>query len=539
MKYFKILMMSILLTTITFAFGEDNFFYTNVTNSITNTLQKKSNNSSIKQVYRNLYFVPIWINENDLSYLAKSLFKTIEKDSTISHNSNLYKKFKALEVLSKNVYSSGTLINKVDLELKITALYLSYATHSLYGDINWGTFRQRIKRNKGEWATHKPLASPIQAIKIFVSNGEINFNQFKPKTFKYAQLENELKRYREYQISGKWQPLPNFGSLKVGTTSKALPMIRERLRFMGDYDVKCGNLSSTKADLCIKNALIRFQKRHGLKVTGYVNKTTKALLNQSIEYKIRKLSLNLDRIKWLNKNVYSKQIIVNIPAFELNFFNNGKSIQNIRVITGRRNHPTPVFSNVVRTIVLNPNWNVPASILQKEYLAKLKRNPNFLKRRNMKLYSGWNGKAIDASTIDWSKYNQNSKIPYRISQLPGSRNALGKIKFLFPNKYAVYMHDTPTKYLFKRTIRAFSHGCIRLQDPRGLLKTFASFNENINYSSAIKQLKGRTRRALPLSVKVPVDIVYLTAFIDDNGILQYRNDIYGYDRIQLATSKKY
>ena len=536
MRYFKILMMSILLTTITFAFGEDNFFYTNVTNSITNTLQKKSNNSSIKQVYRSLYFVPIWINEDGLSYLAKSLFKTIEKDSTISHNSNLYKKFKVLEILSQNVYNNGTLTNKVDLELKITALYLSYATHTIYGDINWGTFRRRVK---GEWATHKPLSSPIQAIKTFVSNGEINFNQFKPQTFKYAQLEKELNRYREYQMSGKWQPLPNFGSLKVGTTSKALPMIRERLLFMGDYDSKCGSLSSTKADICIKNALIRFQKRHGLKVTGYVNKTTKALLNQSIEYKIKKMSINLDRMKWLNKKVYSKQIIVNIPAFELNFFNNGKSIQNIRVVTGRRTHPTPVFSNIVKTIVLNPNWNVPASILQKEYLAKLKRNPNFLKRRNMKLYSGWNGKAIDASTVDWSKYNQNSKIPYRISQLPGSRNALGKIKFLFPNRYAVYMHDTPSKYLFKRTVRAFSHGCIRLQDPRGLLKTFASFNKNINYGSSIKHLKGRTRRALPLSVKVPVDIVYLTAFIDDNGILQYRNDIYGYDRVQLATRKKY
>ena len=534
MRYFKILMMSILLTTITFAFNDS--FYANVTSSITNTLQKKPNSNGIKQVYKNLYFVPIWINEDDLSYLAYSLFKKIEKDSTISHNSNLYKRFKALEIVAKNVYGSGELANKIDLELKITALYLSYATHSLYGDINWGSFRRRVK---GEWATHKPIYSPISALKVFVSNGEINFNQFKPKTFKYSKLEKELERYRTYQMSGKWQPLPNFGSLKIGTTSKALPMIRERLRFMGDYDSKCGNLSSSKSDLCLKNALIRFQKRHGLKVTGYVNKTTKSLLNQSIEYKIKKMSLNLDRMKWLNKKVYSKQIVVNIPAFELNFFNNGKSIQNMRVVTGKRTHPTPVFSNIVRTIVLNPYWNVPASILEKEFLSKLKRNPNYLKRKNMKLYAGWNGKAIDPSTVDWKSYKNGTRLPYRVAQPPGSRNALGKIKFLFPNRYAVYMHDTPSKYLFKRTVRAFSHGCIRLQNPRGLLKTFTSFNKNINYSSSIKHLKGKTRRALPLSIKVPVDIVYLTTWIDDSGILQYRNDIYGYDRVQLATRKKY
>ncbi|SHO81133.1 hypothetical protein MNB_SV-15-615 [hydrothermal vent metagenome] len=534
MRYFKVIII-LLLTTTTFAFSNSDSFYVNVTNSITKTLQNKSNNNSIKQVYKNLYFVPIWINEDKLSYLALSLFRIIEKDYTISHNSNIYKRFKALELLSKNVYNSGDIENKIELELKITGLYLSYATHAIYGDINWSAFRRKMKI---EWKTDKPLSSPIEALKKFVANGEINFSLFEPKTFGYSKLKKEIKRYREYQMSGKWKPLPDFGSLKVGTTSSALPMIRERLRFMGDYG-DCKNFSSTKSDLCIKNALIRFQKRHGVAVTGYVNKRTKALLRESIEYKIQKMSLNLDRIKWLNKKVYSKQIVINIPAFELNFLSNSRSIQNMRVVIGKRNHRTPVFSNIVRTIILNPYWNVPASILEKEFLSKLKRNSNYLKRKNMKLYAGWNGKAIDASTVDWKSYKNGARVPYRVSQLPGSRNALGKIKFLFPNRYAVYMHDTPSKYLFKRRVRAFSHGCIRLQNPRGLLKTFASFNKSINYTTSVKILKGKTRKALSLNVKVPIDVIYLTTWIDDNGILQYRDDIYGYDRLQLATRRRY
>ncbi|MBN2824137.1 MAG: L,D-transpeptidase family protein, partial [Campylobacterales bacterium] len=239
----------------------------------------------------------------------------------------------------------------------------------------------------------------------------------------------------------------------------------------------------------------------------------------------------LDRIKWLTRKEYTRHVVINIPAFKLNFYSGGKSIQSMRVITGTWKNPTPIFSDTVTTIVLNPYWNVPASILEKEMILNLRSNSSYLSRKNMKLYSH-DGKSVDPSSVDWKQYRKGSKIPYRVAQSPGYGNALGKIKFLFPNRYAVYMHDTPTKSLFKRNVRAFSHGCIRLQDPRGLLKTFSNFNSNVNYTAATNTLKGSARRAIALNNQVPIDVVYLTAFIDEKGVLNFRNDIYGYDRYQ-------
>ena len=192
-------------------------------------------------------------------------------------------------------------------------------------------------------------------------------------------------------------------------------------------------------------------------------------------------------------------------------------------------------------IVLNPYWNLPKSIIQKEMIPKLMRNSKAMARKGIEIRSGWgeNAKKIKASTVDWGKYRYSKTLPFHFAQIPGPHNALGKVKFLFPNKYSVYMHDTPNKKLFHRSRRAFSHGCIRLQKPRELLKTFASFNSNINYATSQKILKGKKKTVLSLQEKVPVDVVYLTAWVDYDGKLQFRNDIYGYDRMQLKSFRKW
>lgn len=528
MRLFKVWLVSLVLALS--AFGSS--FYESALQHILYSV-KKSKNSTIGHIYAKLYYVPIWSGEEGLSYLAKDLFKQIKADATISPVSNIYTSLTNIETLATSIYSNtaSTVAQKMDLELKITALYYAYAKHYLHGDIPWGSAKGKISSRGGAWVTQTPPYDPVSFLMASLKNGEFNFASTKPKNFNYAKLEAEVKRYREYQKSGQWKQLPNFGGLQIGAKSAALPALRERLKFMGDYD--CASTSSSVADECFKNAIIRFQNRHGLVATGYVTKDTKKLLTESIESKIRKMSLNLDRIKWLTRNSYNRHVVINVPAFKLNFYSGGKSIQTMRVITGKWKNPTPIFSDVVTTIVLNPYWNVPASILEKEMIVNLRRNPNYLKRKNMKLYSGWDGKTIDPSTVDWKQYKKGSKIPYRVAQNPGYGNALGKIKFLFPNRFAVYMHDTPTKSLFKRNVRAFSHGCIRLQNPRGLLKTFSSFNSNVNYGTAIKRLKGNARQAIALNNQVSIDVVYLTAFVDEKGVLNFRNDIYGYDKYQM------
>jgi len=164
-----------------------------------------------------------------------------------------------------------------------------------------------------------------------------------------------------------------------------------------------------------------------------------------------------------------------------------------------------------------------------------------MSREGIEVRNGWgaDAKIISPASIDWSQYRYSRSVPFRFAQVPGTRNALGKVKFLFPNKFSVYMHDTPTKHLFKRNTRAFSHGCIRLQKPRELLKTFSSFNANVDYEQSQKTLKGRKQTYLNLNEKVPVDVAYLTAWVDPSGTLQMRDDIYGYDKMQLKYQRHY
>ncbi len=526
MQLIKIWLISLALTLSLFGSG----FYESAIQHIANSV-KKSQNSNIKEIYSKLYYVPIWVDEESLSYMTKNLFDQIKSDATVSPLSKLYQSYSAAEKLALALYSNSasSVAQKMDLELKISTLYYAYAKHQFHGDIPWGSAKAKISSRGGVWETYTPPHNPLAFLMTSLKNGELNFKTTKPKTFNYAKLEAQAKRYREYQRSNKWGKNIDFGGLPKGASSAALPLLRERLKFMGDYD--CASTSSSVSDECFINAIIRFQKRHGIAVTGTITQETKKLLQEPLEAKIRKMALNLDRIKWFTRQSYARHVIINIAAFELNFYSGGKSIQNMRVVTGTPKNPTPIFSNTVTTIVLNPYWNVPASILEKEMIHDLQKNASFLKHRNMKLYSH-NGEAIDASSVNWKQYRTGSKIPYRIAQSPGNGNALGKIKFLFPNRYAVYMHDTPSKSLFTHTVRAYSHGCIRLQDPRGLLKTFSGFNSNVNYNAATKTLTGSTHQAIALSNRVPIDVIYLTAYVDEKGILNFRNDIYGYDNYQ-------
>ncbi|MCW8821392.1 MAG: L,D-transpeptidase family protein, partial [Sulfurovum sp.] len=292
---------------------------------------------------------------------------------------------------------------------------------------------------------------------------------------------------------------------------------------------------------CLKEAVVRFQRRHGLDAEGVIGKETIAAINVPIEKRIEQIRLNLDRIKWLHERDSKRHIMINIPAFTL-FFEEDKALRlEMKVITGKRKNPTPIFSNTVQTIVLNPHWNVPKSIIQKEMIPKLLKNPNAMVKERIEIHTGWGEDAqkVNGDSVDWGLYRYSKTVPYRFAQVPGNGNALGKVKFLFPNEFSVYMHDTPTKRLFNRNVRAFSHGCIRLSKPIELLETFSTFNDTVDFEKAQKKLEGTDKAFLYLTEQVPVDVIYLTAFVDYEGVLQFRNDIYGYDKMQLKSYRRW
>ena len=513
---------------------------------ILKSLQDQPQHIFLNQLYRQVLFMPIWMHEKGLSPVAEALFQYVKQEGTLERNGPILQSALALEQQAKHLYLAPvSLLQKMHLEFKISQLYKGFTDYAYFGSINWGAFQARIENLKvndvkTEWVLHRPQVNPsvlVERAMLGESLGTLLQNA-QPTAYHYRALQKALKNYMQIQKRGGWAHLQLFTKLTLGTHADEVETLRERLLMTKDYQV-CQDIPVEEGIYghCLERGVKSFQARHGLSSDGVVGVGTRKELNKSVASAIQKIRLNLDRIKWLAKRKGNRHIIVNIPDFQLYFEENGEMIQTMRVVTGKPNHPTPIFSDLVEYIVLNPYWNVPKSIIQKEFIPKLLRNPYAMKRKGIEIRRGWgkNATLVDPASVAWENYGVGRAMPFHFAQVPGRRNALGKVKFLFPNKFAVYMHDTPSKSLFKRTKRAFSHGCIRLQKPRELLRTFSTFNSNIDFESAQKQLKGKRKKSITLKEKVPVDVVYLTAWIDYKGVLQFRDDVYHYDAMQLKS----
>jgi len=516
---------------------------------ISNSLKSQKNHKFLKQLYKQVLYMPIWMKEHKLSKSAEELFSYIENDKTLNPFGKLYNDARYLKQEAQDIYAhNGSLADKISMEFKISQIYRGYMNYLYFGSINWGAFKARISNLMiddvhTDWVLNRPNVNPIAIAEssLFGVSLKKQLDKHIPTQYHYKALQKELVRYMDIQKNGGWDKVEIHSKLKPNHKDKGVPSLRKRLLVTGDYNASGVDLDSIVYNKELVKAVKKFQARNGLVCDGVVGSGTLKALNEPIESKITKIRLNLDRIKWLSKRDDRYHIVINIPDFKLNFEDGGKVIQNMKVITGKPNHPTPVFGDEVEMIVLNPYWNVPTSIIQKEMIPKLLKNPYALKKQNIEIRNGWgkNASKVDPASVDWGAYRYSKVVPYRFAQMPGYKNALGKIKFLFPNRFSVYMHDTPTKSLFKRHKRAFSHGCVRLEKPRELLKTFAAIDNSIDLEKAFEILKGKKNTTLKLQKPIPVDIVYLTAYVDYDGNLQFRNDVYNYDTMQLKSFREW
>jgi len=543
---FKLLMAFVLIQS--YLYANELEYQDDASMVIANSLKQQPQHKFLKSLYKQLLYMPLWMKEHSLSKPAKELFALIENDKTLNKNGKLYNDTLILHQMANDIYArGGSLADKVSMEFKISQIYQGYMNYLYFGSINWGAFKARISNLMiddvhTDWILHRPSVNPVLLAEkvLFGASLKKEIELYTPTVYHYKDLEKALVRYMDIKKRGGWASVSlDSAKLKPNQTDIGIPSLRERLRVTGEYNGSVND--SILYDKALVNAVKKFQTNHGLVADGVVGAGTLKELNKSVDYFITKIRLNLDRIKWLSKRKGRYHIVINIPDFMLYFEDHTKPIDSMRVITGKPNHPTPIFGDDVEMIVLNPYWNVPTSIIQKEMIPKLIRNPNALKHKGIEIRKGWgkNAPVVNPASVDWGAYQYSKVVPYRFAQVPGYKNALGKIKFLFPNRFAVYMHDTPTKSLFKRHKRAFSHGCIRLQKPRELLKTFASIDHSIDIDKAFEILKGKKNTTIKLSKKIPVDIVYLTAFIDYDGNLQFRNDVYHYDKMQLKSFREW
>lgn len=336
-----------------------------------------------------------------------------------------------------------------------------------------------------------------------------------------------LKNYRQL-ANEPWPQIEIKTPLKPQSNNNQLPQLKHRLVLLKDWPKYCQTQNTPFYDNCLKNAIKHFQARHGLKADGVIGKNTLDELNLSP--KIRLATLQESLSKWLQlpgKNAKA-YLQVNIPSYDLKAINKGKTELKMRVVVGQANWPTPTLNSEIKTVVLNPGWNVPVNITEREIIHKILENPNYLEEHNLKIVANWNTNApeINPATIDWRKYAGPKDLPYRLVQSPGKDSALGKIKFIFPNKEHVYLHDTPQKSSFDLTNRNLSHGCVRLQKPTELLNYLGATNANLSQNKIEPYLNSEKTKYIALNKNIPLHITYIRAWVDDNGQVQFRRDIY-------------
>jgi murein L,D-transpeptidase YcbB/YkuD len=275
----------------------------------------------------------------------------------------------------------------------------------------------------------------------------------------------------------------------------------------------------------------QFQNRHGLAPDGIVGSKTRAALNVSVQQRIRQVELNLERWRWLPNDLGDRFIAVNTADYSLKVVENGRKIIDMRVVVGRPARQTPVFSAKMTYLVLNPYWNVPYTIAVKDILPKLDEGVDYLISQGIRVFSDWSKDAteLNPEQIDWASYGR-SNFPFRLRQDPGKKNALGQIKFMFPNKFAVYLHDTPQRSLFQKIQRGFSSGCIRVENARMLASYLLSAEDRWTPEVLLAALASGHRQVVRVPQPILVHLLYMTAWIDDRGVLQFREDIYHRDR---------
>lgn len=351
-----------------------------------------------------------------------------------------------------------------------------------------------------------------------------------PANTPYRALRRVLAHYREDAAAGGWPVVPEGATLKPGMVDPRVPALRRRLAATGDLVVGDGTADGTLYDPVLVDSVDRFQRRHGLEPDGVVGRNTRAELNVTAEDRVSQVALNMERWRWMADDLGDRYVFVNLAGFELDVVEHGATVMAMRVVVGRPYRRTPMFTGEMTYLEFSPTWTVPPTILKQDLLPQLRKDPAYLAQKGIEVFSGWGPEArrLDPTTIDWHD-GMARLMSYRYVQPPGPKNALGRVKFMFPNPYSIYLHDTPERELFARASRAFSSGCIRVQRPAELAGYLLADQESWTRESIERAMAGSVPTRAKLSRTLPVHLVYATAWVGEGGTVEFRGDVYGRD----------
>lgn len=347
-----------------------------------------------------------------------------------------------------------------------------------------------------------------------------------PATPEYARLRGALAAYRALAARGGWPALPARPVLRRDMADPAVEILRVRLAATGD--LAPAEAQGAQFDSAVETGVQRFQRRHDLTADGIVGPKTREALNVPVEHRIEQMELNLERRRWMPEDPGRSYVFVNMADFDLKVVEDKKTVMVMRVIVGTPYWRTPLFSATMTYMEFSPYWNIPQSIVRQEIAPRVQRDPDYLARQGIRVFASRQvpGQELAASRVDWQAVERGTQ-RFRLRQEPGPLNPLGRVKFMFPNPFSVYLHDTPARELFEREVRTFSHGCIRVEQPLEL----AAYLLREKAPEAMEPLlHGGRPRVVPLPEPMPVHLAYLTAWVNKDGSLHFRRDVYGRDR---------
>ncbi len=493
-----------------------------------------------RRFYRDRGFRLGWFKNHQPVPQVLTLQNTIAKaqDEGLDPKSYRVKDFKQLFAELEKARPDSARRNALErqIDVGLTGTYLKWASDYYRGvanprdskDTSWQVKPNKIKLNK--------------ALATFLGERKSRYNyyEFAPLHPEYDQLKKALATYRAQERAGGWPALPAGLTLKPGMSSPAVAALRKRLLDSaggGAASPPPANPAAPAAPVAmvygpeLVSAVKLFQQDAGLKPDGIVRGETLRQLNVPIGARIDQLILNMERWRWLPKRFEPNYLLVNIPEYTLHVVENNKEAFTMRVIVGKVLHETPVFSDKMEYVVLAPYWNVPFSIIENELRDKLVADPHYLDRLDMEVVKGWGSKAevIDPATVDWATVTQET-FKYTLRRRPGPKNDLGDVKFIFPNSNDIYLHDTPHDELFSQSARSFSHGCVRVEEPIKLATYLLRDKAGWDQQTILDSIATRREKYVTLKEKLPVYLVYFTAWADAAGHPHFRDDIYGLDK---------
>ena len=382
-----------------------------------------------------------------------------------------------------------------------------------------------------------PPGNSAELVSAALDNGEIEklLALVRPKGANYARLKAALAKYRTYETNGGWPTVDQGPVLKPGERDPRVEIIRKRLAVTGEYAPPAASFGELdRFDDAVKEAVRRFQGRHGLDVDGVLGPATLRAMNMPVSVRIDQIRVSLERARWIVRALDSQRdlVIVNVAGFYLLTLLDGQFVWSTDVITGTPYHKTPLFTDQIRYVEFNPTWTIPPGILRNEVLPKQRANPGYLNAKGYELFAS-DGRRIDPATVNWASVGSRG-FPYRVVQPPGPNNALGLVKFMFPNKHNVYLHDTPSRQLFSKTGRAFSHGCVRVRDPIKFAEILLGNRNRMSRDKIDRIVAGKRLTRVNLKSPIPVAILYWTADPIWGDEIRFYEDVYNRDERVLT-----